>query len=176
MIYQHLYNKPDTSGYGSHIPALKKLFSLVEINHAIELGMGHWSTPFLLDHVKQSLASIEMQEQFWYHQICEAYQHEAPIEWTPILALGKNGYDGIDCTGIDFAFSDGHGESRPQAVNYFMHRGVPIISGHDTESTWYGWHKVAAEKYGYHEWKHEAIWPATTIWAKDKDLIEKLKA
>jgi hypothetical protein len=168
------YLQPDTSGYGSHIKPLQFIFSVIEVAKAVELGMGYFSTGFLLDHVKESLTSLEMQEERWFRKIVERFSGHP--KWVPIIALNPGAYRVIELKGVDFALSDGHGDSRPQAVNHFMLNEIPTIVGHDTESTWYNWHLVEAERFGYFTYQFTDIAPYTTVWTKDKGLIEALQA
>ena len=62
MIIEKDYDKEDNSRYGTHIPCLKAIFDNIEIDFAIEYGMGYFSTSFLLDRVKSRVHSIEMQD------------------------------------------------------------------------------------------------------------------
>lgn len=177
---EQIYDAPDSSGYGSHIPALKFIFSHIEVDHAVEMGMGNFSTPFLLSHVGRTLISIEMQERSWFQKTVQRFARDyKDVRWMPLLILEQTAYEALGLTdtafhGIGFAMSDGHGSSRPQAVNYFMQAGVKTIVGHDTESTWYRWHEVEAEKYGYFAYQFKGIAPYTTVWTKHQELINAL--
>lgn len=162
------------SGYGSHIEPLLFIFNNIpRPTKGIELGTGLNSTPLLLEKI-DDLTSVEMQYEEWYHEVCDKLKPEYP-NWKPVLNLIPEAYSNLSMEGVTFALSDGHGSSRPQAVNFFMRGGVETIVGHDTESTWYGWHLVTPEKWGYFSYQFKEKAPYTTVWTKNPQLIQALK-
>lgn len=164
----------DNSGYGSHIPALQFIFKHLNVNCALELGLGNYSTPFLLDHISGNLFSIEMQDEEWMNKV--KYKYSENKRWSCIYTEDKYCYKNIiDKGDIQFVLSDGHGDTRPESVNHFMKLGIDTIVGHDTESTWYRWHEVQHEKYWYYKYEFTDIAPYTTVWTKNIDLITALK-
>lgn len=164
--------------YATHIPALQFIFENhgKEIDFAVELGMGHFSTGFLLDHVTQSVVSMEMQEKAWYDKMVEELQvpKRQGAEWHPVLALGADTFHKVSTEGIVFALVDGHGSTRPEAVNYFMLNGVPTIVAHDTDSGWYGWERIIRNDYFVYHFTE--LLPYTSVWTKDESLIKALQA
>ncbi len=132
--------KDDGSGYGSHLPVLKFLFSISNINKVLEFGMGHFSTEFFLMHGCE-VTSTEMQEESWYKEMLKSVGKNN--KWTPFLKLGPSLALETPVPGneYDLAFIDGHLNSRPECVNACFGK-VPIIIAHDFECSVYGWERI----------------------------------
>lgn len=163
------------SGYGSHIEPLLFIFNNIpKPRKAVELGMGNYSTPFLLENC-DILLSVEMQEESWFNETRNTYSNHT--RWISALDLTEDAYLRINLEDVSFALSDGHGSTRPEAVTHFMKHGVETIVAHDTESTWYGWERIPVEvERDYFKYMFTKIAPYTTVWTKNAKLIEALKA
>lgn len=166
------YLKDDGSGYGSHIKPLQFIFQHIIVTNAIELGMGMYSTGFLIDHAK-ALTSIEMQERKWYDIMLTKLPKS---NWHPICELGDLQFMvHIPVAQIyDFALVDGAAATRAAAVNYFLEAALQVVVAHDTESSWYGWHHVRVPD-GYYAHTFKTVAPWTTVWTRDEKLIKALK-
>ena len=158
------------SGYGSHVQPLQFIFEHIKSKNALECGMGDYSTPLLLDNVEK-LTSVEMQELDWHEKTKDKYLSD---RWTCLLNLSDDLPKDVLDQDFDFVLSDGAAYSRPAIVNHFMQKGTETLVGHDTESTWYGWHHVR-EDLGYFKYQFTDIAPYTTVWTKNENLIQAIK-
>lgn len=161
----------ENSGYGSHIYALQFIFRHIKPSNALEAGLGFYSTPFLLDHVL-NVTSIEMQDSAWGDKVVERYGKNQ--NWSYLINVSDFLPNSIMEQNFDFVLSDGASASRPSIINHFMGKGTETLVGHDTESSWYGWHHVR-EDLGYFKYQFTDIAPYTTVWTKNEKLIEALK-
>jgi len=168
------YHYDNDSGYGSHIEPLLFIFEHIpKCKKAVELGMGYFSTPLLLEKC-ESVVSVEMQEESWFNDTKTKLYND---RWTPVLDLLEDAYLRVDLENVSFGLSDGHGSTRPEAINHFMQNNVETIVAHDTESTWYGWERVSdTAEFGYYSYTFNKIAPYTTVWTKNQKLIDGLKA
>jgi hypothetical protein len=157
--------------FNTHLPVLEWLFSKYEINNVIEFGMGMGSTPFLLDRCKK-LVSIEMQSQEWYENISTKFYDRK--SFTPLFLEGPDKavelFDGIN--DIDLVFVDGHKETRWLLTNMAMERSKIVVT-HDTESKLYEYEKISVPD-GWHRADIKDLHPWTTIFIKDKHIIDEL--
>ena len=134
--------KDDGSGYGSHLPILRLLFSANLIRNVVEFGMGNFSTEFFL--CKQvELTSIEQQDENWLKQMLTK---ERPIwmtqKWETVLSLGATSWrELVYPEKIDLCFVDGHLDARADCVNFMFNR-ADIIVCHDFECPVYNWGKI----------------------------------
>lgn len=164
----------DNSGYGSHIYALQFIFEHIKSKVALECGMGHYSTPFLLDHIEVFLNSVEMQDKKWFNEIHNEYFYKGKGIWNPVLNISDDLPEGCLIDNYDFVLSDGAAFTRPLIINHFMEKGTETLVGHDTESEWYDWGRVR-EDLGYYKYTFTDIAPYTTVWTKNVQLIKALK-
>ena len=150
-------------GFYTHIPVLRELLPYGGgLVNGVEFGGGFYSTSFLLDRCG-TLLTVEMQSETWYSSLRNMY--EPRDTWRLALALGPYAFLSLDYPSlIDFAFVDGHFESRPECVNLMMRLGCPIIVAHDTEEPSYGWSRVAEGAYSRYVYSKET--PHTTTWIK----------
>lgn len=175
MIFKEDYQKKDVSGYGSHIEPLLFLFENIIINKAVEYGMGFFSTPLLLDYVKISLLSIEMQSKEWYDNVVERYSTYTN-KWYHCYSEKVTSFLGYpDC---DLILIDGSSITRSIGVAYAMQRGIENIVLHDTDSTWYGYHLIDEyrDKHVYIQLDFTENAPHTRIYTKNKKLIDAYKS
>lgn len=170
------YLKEDQTGYASHIKPLSFIVENIEIRNAIEMGTGFFSTPFLLDFVKETLVSIEMQDKEWLKKVKERYT-DYKINWVTFFTENPLAIKNFLIGDIfDFVFIDGSSISRPISVYLCMEKGINTIVAHDTESSWYGYDSLDgyADKYDYFEYEFTEEKPYTTIYTKDSKLIKAL--
>ena len=127
-------------GFGSHLKMFKLIFEYKEVNSMIEFGMGDFSTPFFIENVKEEIISIEMQQKSWYDKIHEQFSKSE--KWTGISCIGRFDFMKLKIyKEFDLAFVDGHGDSRPECIN-FISEFVPSIVVHDTETLSYRWNLI----------------------------------
>lgn len=171
------YLQGDESGYGSHIPILEFIFSHIQVNFALELGMGMFSTPFLIDHVTDELTSIEQQDQKWYKKVVNHIEAgEKKCEWKHdyepriLFSLLRESYD--------FVLVDGSSITRAPAAAHYMQLKVDTIVVHDSESPWYAYHLL--EEYsnynGYFCWEFRDNAPWTRVYTRNQKLIDAIKS
>lgn len=183
------YLNGDISGYGSHLKPMEFIFeNIPRPKMALELGMGFFSTPYLLDNC-DNVFSIEMQSEEWYNKVKDQFKNRT--NWGSLLtnkitkfiyiteqgAYAGNNNQIMLLRELDFVLVDGSAITRSVAVGYYMERDVETIILHDTETSWYGYNTINEyqEKFGYYmyEFRWEAPW--TRVYTKNKNLIWKLK-
>lgn len=160
-----------TDLYSTHIALLTRIFENTgKLNNIIEFGMGNYSTELLLSNCNH-LISIEMQLEEWFNNMTNKFNNKA---WEPVLLLGSREFYNAELpSGIDLAFIDGHGDTRPECINYMVEKKCPIIVAHDTEEQGYGWDRVTAIDYKTIIFKEYTNW--TTVWTTDINLYKALK-
>ncbi len=157
--------------YASHLPLLKKVFELKTINKVLEFGCGEYSTGFFINNSKEVIF-IEMQSEEWFNKISDQYKEYSNVKG--ILSLGAHSFKNLNIfTKIDLCFVDGHGDSRPDCIN-FIQPYTDIIMAHDTETYSYGWNRISFFKKMY-SFQYKNMEPFTTIWSSDAEFIETLK-
>lgn len=158
--------------YSTHLDLLGEIFNFTgPLKNAVEFGMGDYSTGFLLNR-NENLISIEMQYDYWYNKMVETFGNYS--DWTPVLSIGPNKvFDLKYPENIDFCFVDGHGDSRPECINFMLDKKCPIIVAHDTERDSYGWERVKETDYLSFTLKKYKNW--TTIWTNNVELHNHLK-
>lgn len=159
--------------YATHLPFIKKVFSVIEKPKLIiEFGMGLYSTEFFIKNSEKTI-SIEMQSEEWFNNMFNKFGDT--VNWEAHLLLGQNTYKNFNFSKeADVSFIDGHGESRPECINLMMDLQCPIILAHDTETTSYGWDRVNINNdYNSYTYKGFSVW--TTIWFKDNELLKKIE-
>jgi hypothetical protein len=125
----------------------------------VEFGLGLFSTELLLTHC-QEVMSVEMQSSEWYRRMVAMYHPRHA--WNPVLALGPYAFLGISYPkAIDLILVDGHGESRPEVVNFAFRLGCKMVIAHDTEEAGYGWERV--NPCGYDRYDFNSA-PSTAVW------------
>lgn len=172
------YLHGDTSGYGSHLTVLKFIFEQIDKPKlAIELGMGIFSTPFLIDHCDR-LISIEQQDVEWYDKISKKYVDdvESTNKWLPNFAQHFNFAFNL-AKNYDFAFVDGAAYFRAASVAEFMRIDVPVIVLHDSNLGWYGFGTLdqPAKDFGYFDYGFEWDHPNTRVFTTNKKLIDAIQ-
>lgn len=175
MIKRDYLNHHKGKGYGTHIVPLKFIFKHIEVKNAIEMGTGFYSTSFLLNHVKEKLISIEMQDRAWMKKVKARYKHP-DIEWTLIFSDYPLVIMDLITRKTDFVLIDGSSISRTISTYLCMKEDVPNIVLHDTESSWYGYEplKEYEEHFGYRSFNFTKRIPNTRIYTKDKNLIDAI--
>lgn len=159
----------DIDLYSTHQEYLKAVIDFKKkFSNVVEYGMGYFSTGLLIENSHKSI-SIEMQSLDWYNKMVKEYGQNK--KWTPHFKQGpmeflKIEYDEF----IDFAFVDGHGDSRPECINFMMDKKCPIIMSHDTETASYGWNRVLKNNYKKLDFTKYQNW--TTLWTLDKELYD----
>jgi|JI9StandDraft_1071089.scaffolds.fasta_scaffold619223_1 hypothetical protein len=171
MIIEKDYDKEDNSGYGTHIPCLKAIFDNIEIDFAIEYGMGYFSTSFLLDRVKSRVHSIEMQDLEWYDKVVAKYDSD---KWTHEFSEDVTRF--VLNQNPDLLLVDGSSVTRAIGIVHAMQMGIGIIVAHDTESPWYGYDMVEdyRERYGYTSIHFTDVAPFTSVYTTNEKLIGDL--
>lgn len=159
--------------YSTHLPLLREIFKYKQdIKTVIEFGMGHWSTKFLLSEAQEKVSSIEMQKEHWYNNLVNELGNNP--KWKSALHLGPSDFLNFPFEErYDFAFVDGHGDSRPEAINFISNR-CDTIATHDTETDYYGWERVNLGP-DFHSFEDMRYHPRSKVWSKDLGLIEHLR-
>ena len=153
--------------YTTHLPVFEKIFSVKKISKILEFGLGFGSTPFLLDNCDH-LTSIEMQSKDWYDKVYSELIHKK--NWRSYLALGPFEFKNIDAINetYDLVFVDGHGDSRPEIINYFFGKCNTIIT-HDFETPGYRWNLIDQPE-DYSRFVYTSLDPHTAVFTKDNDI------
>jgi hypothetical protein len=178
----------EINGYSNHLVMIDKVFQFYAnkkpINKVFEYGCGFGSTVYFCKKAKM-VHALEMQSPEWYMNVLNilpTYPHLFLF-----LGLGKESFDKISLVmdyqkkrfaselKYDLVFVDGHGDSRPECINYVgKNKLSDIIIAHDTEEAGYRWHLVDLPQ-DYHCFTMKTFNNYTTIWAKDQELIQYLK-
>jgi len=146
--------------YSSHLGTLIRMFKNYPVKKVLEFGCGEYSTGFFLAH-GADVTSIEMQDPDWAMKVTQMFPH-AKIK----VAIGPD----LWCTlnleeRYDLIFVDGHGESRPECVNWaFEH--TDIVVAHDTQTDWYGWGRVKFDPEEWESWTNTTVVPWTTVFLR----------
>jgi len=159
-------------GFGSHLTMFKLIFEYNEINSMIEFGMGDFSTPYFIENVKDKVTSIEMQQKPWYDKIHEQFSRNK--KWTGINCIGRFDFMKLKIyEKVDLAFVDGHGDSRPECIN-FISKFTSNIVVHDTETISYRWHLVNLPEVFIRvdDVTHR---PWTTLYTTNRELAKYVK-
>jgi len=157
-------------GFGSHLPLLEEIFKLKKINNVIEFGCGDFSTPFFIQNCS-SVTSIEMQTDEWFHKMSNQFKNSP--NWKGFLSIGPHEFTRLNIyKKVDLCFVDGHGDSRPDVIN-FMQIYSDIFVAHDTETFTYYWGRINFFKTMY-SFQYKKFSPCTTVWSSDPLLIEEL--
>lgn len=153
--------------YSTHLSYLSEIFKYTgKLKNVVEFGMGNFSTDLLINNC-ENVISIEMQSEYWYQNIYDKFHKMG--NWSPYKLLGPLNFQEIQYPEIiDLSFVDGHGDSRPDCINFMMNKKCPIIVAHDTESSSYNWHLVNNISYKKIEFKQFENW--TTLWTIDYNL------
>lgn len=153
----------------THLPVLKKLFQITEINTVLEFGTGIHSTPFFIEKCKK-VTSIEMQSKSWFDKVSNQFKDP---KFRPILKLGPYAYKELHLESFyDLIFVDGHGESRWDVTNNSFEK-TNIIVIHDTQEKSYNWNKInKPENWIRKDIKDFSVW--TTVLTNNREIIEKL--
>jgi predicted O-methyltransferase YrrM len=144
----------------THLPILESLFAKYDIKDVLEFGCGLFSTPFFNERARTT--SIEMQHKIWFEKVREALPKAdlrlalGPETWRELIPKFKVRYDLI--------FVDGHGDSRPECMEWAKNR-TDLIVAHDTEHPYYGWDR--ADMSGFTKYEHKDLTPWTTVWVKE---------
>lgn len=156
--------------FSTHLNLMTKIFEFKDIKTSLEFGMGHFSTDFLIKNTKNKVTSIEMQFEDWFNTISQKYSSNS--KWKGILNIGPHSAFELNYDHYDFALVDGHGETRPECVN-FISKFCDTIVAHDTEAELvYGWKRVNLPDFYSFEDRNQEPW--TKVWTKNKDLIDFL--
>jgi hypothetical protein len=155
--------------YGTHQEYLKAVVDFKgKFSNSVEFGMGDFSTSFLIEN-SDKCTSIEMQSSEWYTKMVDKFGKNE--KWTPYSMMGPMEFLKIQYDQpIDFAFVDGHGDSRPECINFMMEKKCPIIMSHDTEAETYGWKRVLKNDYKKLDFTKHENW--TSLWTLDKELYD----
>lgn len=158
--------------YSTHLEFLDKILSFIDKPEvAIEFGMGNYSTELLIKKTI-NLISIEMQSENWFNEMVLKFSSNK--NWKPLYSFGPNNFLDIEYpNSINFSFIDGHGDSRPDCINFMMQKNCPIIVAHDTEESGYGWDRVLTNDYKKIDFKKFKNW--STLWTTNVNLYNFLK-
>ena len=162
------------NAYGTHLPVLKKLFETADIKTVLEFGPGEYSTDLFVESAT-TVISIDQQNHAYADMIRKKYKDNKHIE-VLYLAGSTRGLDYLkNASGkFDLIFVDGHIDGRWGAVNQAFSK-ARIIVAHDTESKRYDWKKIVVPK-GWHTHVFTDRTPWTTLWTKDRKLINSMKS
>lgn len=151
--------------YSTHLEYLSYIFDVKgKLKNIVEFGMGNFSTKLLIQN-GENVTSIEMQSEDWYENMKKKFSQNE--NWKHYKSIGPFTYTSISFPDhIDMAFVDGHGDSRPECINFMMERGCPIIISHDTEEPGYRWNLVKNnQNYKKIQFTKYVNW--TTVWTTD---------
>lgn len=140
----------------THLGAWDYVFDLYPIKTVLEFGCGMYSTP---EFVKRGcdVTAIEMQNAAWAERVRNA-EPKADIQ----IAIGPFAWRGLKLADwYDMIFVDGHGDSRPECLEWAKER-TNIIVAHDTEHPYYQWSR--ANMNGFTETVFNHVSPTTTLW------------
>lgn len=158
--------------FSTHLPIIQEIFSFKkQIKNSLEFGMGNYSTEFLVSNTKEKVISIEMQSETWFNDI--KLKFEKNSKWSGILCLGANNFLDLQYNKYDFVLVDGHGDSRPECIN-FISKFTDLIVTHDTEDSYYRWEKIKLDD-SFLSIEDKRYEPYTKIFTKDVELINYLK-
>ena len=154
--------------YSTHLEYLIEIFKVKgKVNSILEFGMGNYSTTLLIESSNKCI-SIEMQQEGWYNQMVDKFSDKH--NWEPYLRLGPMEWENVELLEyFDFGFVDGHGETRPECINFLMNKRCPIIVTHDTEEPYYGWERVS-ENNDYKKIVFKKYQNWTTLWTIDDEV------
>ena len=142
----------------THLPILHDLLKYGGIKTVLEFGCGVYSTSTFIS-AGCELTSVEMQSEKWYELVKQMHP-QADIR----LALGPFAWQSLEYKPrYDMIFVDGHGDSRPDCMEWAKAR-TDIIVAHDTEHPYYQWDR--ANMSGFRKEVYDAIIPHTTLWTR----------
>ena len=163
--------------YGTHREIQKAVLAYVEKpKEAVEFGCGHFSTQMIAqasDHV----TVYEMQSKEWFKTIKDSLLEQNVKNVTMVEAIGPFEAISLFLNGPkpDYAFVDGHGESRFACIQAAVDRGVQVIVTHDTEQPTYKWSRVRLpSNYAWLDVKDFTPW--TAVISNDTSLIENIQS
>lgn len=143
----------------THLPVFEKLFEKYPIKTVLEFGCGEFSTSFFIQHASY-VTAIEMQSEDWYKRVKKAHPSVdlrlalGPFKWKEQPLMSH----------YDLIFVDGHGDSRPECINWAQDR-TDIIVAHDTEHPYYRWELVDVKGFTKHV--YDELSPTTTVWVRE---------
>ncbi len=113
-----------------------------------------------------------MQSENWFNEVVNKFKQNK--NWEYHCSIGSKTFLTLSYPDkIDFSFVDGHGDSRPECINFMMDKGCPIIVAHDTEEGSYGWNRVRTNNgYKKIDYKKHKNW--TTLWTNNDELFNHL--
>jgi|688.fasta_scaffold03496_15 hypothetical protein len=168
----------EINGYSNHLVLIDALFKNVKkgaIKHIFEYGCGFGSTAYFLQKSK-SVIALEMQSDGWFWRVRNDLKPIYPhLEIHLALERCHWNFLGKFNQNFDLVFVDGHGDTRPECINYAMGKGVPYIVSHDTEEKGYGWERVINNQE-YHKLTMRDFNNWTTLWTTDTQVFGKLKS
>jgi hypothetical protein len=125
-------------GYGSHLPILEDLRSLIGFTRVVEYGGGEFSTRYFMDQPCMHLTTIESQDHDWFLKIKKINPNTI---WMPdhdeVLEHAKN-----FSLHVDLVFLDTHQDLRWRLAQIYMEKGVTPIVIHDSETSEYHLHEI----------------------------------
>lgn len=157
---------PAITRYGSFIPALEWLFSHFRPKRVLEFGCGYYSTAFFLKHC-QWVLSLEMTSPAWHHIFQQAY---TAYPNSMIIMSHKHGYEDLDNylqENVDFAFVDGHDDTRCECVMAMFGR-CDILAAHDYDLEDHNFHEKVVTPKNYCLFRYREYAPHTGFWIEKK--------
>jgi len=151
--------------YGSHIFVLADVCSYIYPKTAIELGMGPYSTQFLLKVVGEKLISIETESEEWFKRISVMCKSN---KWTSVFDRERTELEIIQGLKADLVLVDGASAMRVPVCSYAQTIADTVIC-HDAEYHAY----VKAPFCQYVKVIDEK--PYTAVYSTNTGLIEYLK-
>ena len=157
--------------YTTHIPAFRDIFAAREFDRILEFGLGHGSTPFLLENCSH-LTSVEMQSEEWYERVVSSLGERK--NWKPIMSIGPFGFLELPIFDqpYDLVFADGHGDSRPEVISKYSGLCDTIVT-HDFETPSYRWNLINLDD-SYKCFVYKALDPWTAVFTRDSSLMMHL--
>lgn len=160
------------SAYRTHLPVLNHILSTCSVKRVIEFGPGDYSTPLFVQQCEM-VQCIEMQSEQWYNKVKQSNANKD--NFSIICSLSATGFYNLEYIDrVDLVFVDGHGESRPEVINFFNNKS-PIIVVHDTEDSSYGWARIKLDP-SYDRFDYKKVRPNTTVFSTNDLLLKSLFA
>lgn len=162
-------------GNSTHLPVLGAVREIMMPQTVIEYGCGHFSTPWLLEHMPL-VTSIELRAE-WVDKVKLQLAPHLANRWTPVVVEDELAYTLKYYPRADMMLIDGgNATARPPLATVCMRNNLAaVIAMHDTESPGYGWANMEIpEGWLYVEVQDYGPW--TSVALTDEHTAQNLKS
>jgi hypothetical protein len=156
-------------GYGSHIPILESVRSLIDYKSILEFGGGDFSTRYFMGIPGASVSTIESQNHDWYKKLLTINpntlwipDHSDVIQYLIELLSVKT---------YDILLLDTHQDLRYKLASIAKDY-CRVIVLHDSETSLYKYHEIPVDCMEYHWADFVLHRPWTSILTRDISIIE----